>query len=54
MSLLEQFHQWLYENYRIGNGHMLTELEENAVVQLAFLREAGLPIDTDITNEVTV
>jgi len=42
----EMFNDWLYENYMIGNGHMLLNLVENTEVQARFLDEAGLDEDT--------
>lgn len=47
-SLEEQFHDYLYKNYIIGNGDMLTRLEENTAIQDAFLSDRGLSLDTEI------
>lgn len=44
----EMFNDWLYENYPIGNGHMLVELTENPVIQTEFLRDNDLPMDTEL------
>jgi len=45
---LEMFNDWLYENYMIGNGHMLVNLLEDGDVQARFLDEAGLDEDTEL------
>lgn len=42
------FNDWLYENYPIGNGHMLVELTENAAIQTMFLLDKNLPLDTEL------
>lgn len=44
----DMFNDWLYKNYPIGNGHMLVELTENPAIQTEFLRDAGLPEDTEL------
>lgn len=44
----DMFNDWLYENYPIGNGHMLVELSENPAIQTEFLRDSNLPLDTDL------
>ena len=44
----EMFNDWIYENYPIGNGHMLVELTENPVIQTEFLRDNDLPMDTEL------
>lgn len=44
----DMFNDWLYENYPIGNGHMLVELTENPEIQTEFLRDSNLPLDTEL------
>lgn len=44
----DMFNDWLYENYPIGNGHMLAELTENPAIQTEFLRDSNLPLDTEL------
>lgn len=44
----EMFSDWLYKNVRIGNGDMLIEAMENTILQEQFLREYGLPEDTEL------
>lgn len=47
-TVSEQFNDWLYENYSIGNGDMLLELQENTSVQEIFLLDHDLPLDTEL------
>ena len=54
MSELEQkeqiandFDDWLYKNYHIGNGKTLVMLMEDMTVVDLFLKDAGLPADTE-------
>ena len=44
----DMFNDWLYQNYPIGNGHMLVELTENPAIQTTFLRDNNLPLDTEL------
>ena len=46
-NISEQFNVWLYENYSIGNGHRLVQLTEDMAVVDRFLKDAGLPADTE-------
>ena len=49
MTKLEQlFTAWIYENHRIGNGDMFIQQLENPVNWDRFLRDAGLPDDTEM------
>jgi hypothetical protein len=47
---MEAYREWLYENYAIGNGHTLTRLEEDASVQMKYLSDMGLPLDSVIKD----
>lgn len=40
------FIDWIYQNQPIGNGDMLIEAIENTELQSAYIRDAGLPVDT--------
>jgi UDP-N-acetylglucosamine pyrophosphorylase len=51
LATMEAFTEWLYANYPIGNGDMLTTLQENGSVQDRYLRDMGLPLDTEIEWE---
>ena len=44
----EMFNEWLYENHNIGNGHTLTALQENTVLQQQFISDHGLPDDVEL------
>jgi hypothetical protein len=47
---LDQFRKWLFQNYHINNGDRLTELEEDMSVVEQYLKEAGLPLDTELED----
>jgi hypothetical protein len=47
---MDAYRAWLYENYAIGNGHTLTRLEEDASVQVNYLSDMGLPLDSEIKD----
>ena len=40
-DIAEQFDDWLYQNYSIGNGHRLVQLMEDTTVVDRFLKDAG-------------
>lgn len=42
------FTDWIYQNMPIGNGDMLIEALENGDLQEAYIKEAGLPLDTEL------
>lgn len=42
------FVDWIYQNRPIGNGDMLIEALENTNLQAAYIKEAGLPTDTEL------
>lgn len=44
----ETFNFWLYENYLIDNSNDYIKLAEDTEVQLKFLRDVGLPEDTEL------
>ena len=46
-DIAEQFDDWLYQNYSIGKGHRLVQLMEDNTVVNRFLKDAGLPADTE-------
>ena len=46
-KLDNDFDEWLYKNYMIGNGHTLVRLMEDMTVVEIFLKDAGLPADTE-------
>ena len=46
-AIAEHFNEWLYKNYSIGNGHRLVQLMEDTTVVDRFLKDAGLPADTE-------
>ena len=46
-KLANDFDDWLYENYHIGNGDTLVRLMEDMSVVARFLKDAGLPADTE-------
>ena len=46
-KLADKFDDWLYQNYSIGNGHRLVQLMEDTTVVARFLKDAGLPADTE-------
>ena len=48
ITTAEQFDDWLYQNYSIGNGHRLVQLMEDNTVVNKFLKDAGLPADTEL------
>ena len=45
------YRDWLYKHFPIGNGDMLVELEENTLIQLDYLRDMGLPEDTELSDD---
>ena len=47
IAIAEQFDDWLYNNYHIGNGDTLVLLMEDTSVVDRFLKDAGLPADTE-------
>jgi hypothetical protein len=47
LSTEAAFTEWLYENYSIGNGHTLTRLQEDGDVAVRYLKDMGLPLDTE-------
>lgn len=42
------FIDYVYQNRLIGNGDMLLEALENTNIQEAYIKEAGLPLDTEL------
>ena len=46
-AIAEHFNEWLYKNYSIWNGHRLVQLMEDNTVVNKFLKDAGLPADTE-------
>ena len=46
-KIASDFDDWLYQNYHIGNGGTLVRLTEDANVVARFLKDAGLPADTE-------
>lgn len=42
------FTDWLYKNVPIGNGDMLIQALENTNLQSQYLRDIGLPQDTEL------
>ena len=48
LSSQEAFNVWLYDNYSIGNGHTLLTLQCDSGVQIKYLNDNDLPLDTDI------
>lgn len=42
------FTDWIYKNKPIGNGDMLIEALEDTTLQEAYIKEAGLPLDTEL------
>jgi hypothetical protein len=44
----EAYTKWLYDNHVICNGDMLVNLLEDADLQVRYLREHGLPSDSEI------
>lgn len=44
----EAYSKWLYENYSIWNGDRLISLLEDGCTQEKYLRDMGLPIDSEI------
>jgi hypothetical protein len=49
-SNMDEFRKWLFENYHINNGDRLIELEEDMCVVEQYLKEAGLPLDTELKD----
>ena len=47
ITITDRFYDWLYKNYSIGNGHTLVNLMEDSTVVDRFLKDAGLPADTE-------
>ena len=48
MHTQEAFDKWLYENYMIWNGNRLVELYEDGTVRDKYIKDMGLPIDTEL------
>ncbi len=48
MSLYDEFTDWIYENYSVGNGDRLITLMEDTNIQDKFLRDMDLPLETEI------
>jgi hypothetical protein len=48
LSSMESYRTWLYDNYKIGNGHRLTQLEECPMTQIKYLQDNDLPADTEL------
>ena len=46
-KIANDFDDWLYKNYYIGNGKTLVSLMEDSNVVDKFLKDAGLPADTE-------
>ena len=46
-KLADDFDDWLYQIYSIGNGSRLVQLMEDNTVVNRFLKDAGLPADTE-------
>jgi hypothetical protein len=42
------FIDYIYQNRRIGNGDMLVEAMEDTALQAEYIKEAGLPEDTEL------
>lgn len=42
------FIDWLYKNKPIGNGDMLIEAMENTLLQEQYIKEVGLPENTEL------
>ena len=42
------FTDWIYKNKPIGNGDMLIEALENTNLQDQYIKEVGLPLDTEL------
>jgi hypothetical protein len=49
-SKMDEFRKWLFKNYHINNGDKLIELEEDMCVVEQYLKEAGLPLDTELKD----
>jgi hypothetical protein len=49
-SKMDEFRKWLYANYHINNGDRLIELEEDMSVVEQYLKEVGLPSDTELKD----
>ena len=47
-EIKQDFNDWLYANYTIGNGHQLVALLEDTNVQDRFLAEFNLPDNIDL------
>ena len=47
-DLKELYYKYLYENFPIGNGDMLTALEEDERVYERFLHDEGLPNELEL------
>ena len=56
LAMLAEYHykktqgfiDWIYENRSIGNGDMLLEAMEDTRLQEQYIRDAGLPSDTEL------
>lgn len=56
MAALAEYHyaktqgfiDWIYENRPIGNGHQLVEAMEDGDLAAEYIKEAGLPEDTEL------
>ena len=46
-TIADKFNLWLYKNYFIGNGKTLVSLMEYPSIVEQFLKDAGLPADTE-------
>ena len=46
-KLANDFDDQLYKNYHISNGDILVQLMEDMAVVDKFLKDAGLPADTE-------
>lgn len=42
------FIDWIYKNRQIGNGDMLLEASENTLLQDQYIKEIGLPANTEL------
>jgi hypothetical protein len=48
INLEDEFNKWLYENFTICNGDQLIGHLENPIRESQFLRDMGLPEETEI------
>ena len=42
------FIDWIYRNRQIGNGHQLVNALEDGDLQAEYIKEVGLPEDTEL------